>query len=155
MKKQINLYNAENELLEAHATKVFRSSPTLDMMVAKGLQQDEKYASAFRAREAARQNCKVGKKHQTYGGLPASQVRLIFGKQHKLFSLRMKAELSAAGKRSKEFYDEIQATGKAAMEKELVGCLGDGNECPGAGVCVPAGQRSRKEWCEHGNIISE
>jgi hypothetical protein len=138
MKKEINLYNAENELLEAHATKVFRSSPTLDMMVAKGLQQDERYAAAFRAREAARQNCKVGKKHETLNGITPLQMRAIFKKDYVMGVARLQRQ----GIVSHKFL------------RELVG-LGDGNECPGSGLCAPAGQRSRKEWCEHGNIISE
>lgn len=135
MTDQINLYHRENELIDTHAPKVFKSSPTLDMMVAKGEQYLQDYASALRDREALKHNCRVGKNpSDTWGGLPALQVRAIYKKEYVLRSF-----LNRQGVFSR---DEV---------RELVGW--EGNECTGS--CEVAGQRSRKEWCKHGNLIND
>lgn len=149
----MNLYNKENEL------QTTWSPALLNSMVEKSHQWFADEQTARRAREAAKQYCRVGKTSDTYGGLPAVQVRAIFRKPDENF--RGTSVVWAAlrflkwgmgdvyGVRS-ELFDK----GGLVPEKNRVGSL-VGNECPGAGCSAPAGRRSRTEWCEHGNVIND
>jgi len=101
------------------------------------------------------QNAKVGKNYPEWGGMPAAQARAIYRKDYVIKNTgpiglgRLQAEQCPYGKDTTTYIGKDVFKNKGPID--LCGLKAE--QCPGAHDCMPAGRRSRTEWCNCGKII--